>query len=263
MAGAAQVPGREMSEEEFLHICHRYRIAVELSDEKIVLDVGCGAGLGLPSLASRATRVVATDLFEENIRLASTFKGPRIEVRVMDAHTLAYPSSTFDVVLAMEVVQYLRIEEFLNEAFRVLKPGGTLFLCIPNPDRPGFLPGQGTLGYFSAGRLTTLLEAAGFSPLIRAAFTTGAGAKVAAEARNGALRAGVKILDLLRPVLPVRRIKDALRTILNYKPVRLAQALEEGHLAATSSIPLEDLTGPASDTRHIFLYAFARKLEVP
>ena len=262
MAAAAQVPGREMSEEEFLHICHRYRTASELVSGKAVLDVGCGAGLGIPSMAARASCLLATDLSEDNVRLASKFERPGVTVRVMDAHRLEVADSSFDVVLAMEVVQYLRIEKFLVEARRVLTPGGTLFVCVPNCERRGFAPGKGTVAYYSAGELAALLNRAGFHATVMGAFRATPVAQVAAETRIWLLRLGVRVLDRFGRLLPVRRIKDNARKVLRFRPIRLVEALDEHHLARASAVPLEDLGELSDRSGYVFLYAFARKLEL-
>lgn len=248
-----------MSEAEFEYICHRYMTAADLVDDKVVLDVGCGAGLGLAYLSRRASRLTGTDLFEANIALAARQSGPKISVAVMDAHQLGFPDNSFDVILAMEVAQYLRMDEFLSEAKRVLVPGGMLFVCLPNPDRPGFMRGRGTLGYYSAGELAALLDRRGFNPDIRGAFLEPAAAYRTLEgAGNGFNRIGVRILNFLAPVLYARRIKDVLRKILRYKPVRLQEALEEQHMLRLRGVALEDLSSVSNDARHIFLYAFAR-----
>ena len=257
MAGEAQIPGREMSRSEFQHICHRYFIASGLVKGRSVLDVGCGAGIGLPFLGRHANRVVGTDLFQENIRLAERHSGPIISVRVMDAHELDFPDDSFDVILAMEVIQYLRFPDFIQEVRRVLKPGGTLFVCVPNPDRPGFMAGRNTLGYYSAQALQESLTQGGFSATTHGAFQVVPAQTTALSALNVMLSSGSKILDLFAPFLPARRIKNTLRRVLKYKPIRLEDVLDEAHMLPVKKIPLVDLTGMFQDAHHVFLYAIA------
>jgi SAM-dependent methyltransferase len=259
MAGEAQLPGRETSQAEFAHICHRYLAAAGLVDKKVVLDVGCGAGLGLAYLSKRASRVVGTDLFGTNIALAARQCGPNASVAVVDAHRLAFPDNCFDVILAMEVAQYLRMEEFLEEARRVLVPAGTLFVCVPNPDRPGFVRSRGAMSYYSSGELGALLEREGFDPDVRGVFPcSGAAQRTLEDVGAGVIRLGVQLLDFLAPALHARRIKDFLRKILGYKAVRLQDALQEDKMLRLKSVAMEDLSSVRNDARHTFLYAFAR-----
>jgi ubiquinone/menaquinone biosynthesis C-methylase UbiE len=49
-----------------------------------------------------------------------------------DAETLAFPDSTFDLVIASEVLEHLWApENFVNETYRTLKPHGSLILETP------------------------------------------------------------------------------------------------------------------------------------
>lgn len=261
MAGAAQLPDREMTEIEFRHICHRYHIARRMVENRSVLDVGCGAGLGLTYLAQTASRVVGTDLFAENIQQASKSEGPKVATHVMDAHHLQFKDGTFDVILAMEVVQYLRLDDFLTEVYRVLRPGGEAFICLPNPDRPEFTPGIGTIHYPTAGELRERLLAHGFEARICGAFLSpGVGQQKAETLKQTSIRWGVRLLDLLAPILPVRRIKDAVRRLIHYKPIRLKAVLTESDMAPILAITPEDIHELDRDPHHVFLYAFARRM---
>ena len=262
MAGEAQIPGRVMSEEEYTHIRHRHWVAAGLVDGKTVLDIGCGAGLGLNLMTEKASRVVCTDLFAANIALVLNQRLDNVEALVMDAHHLEFPDNSFDVILAMEVAQYLRMEEFLSEVRRLLVVGGTLFICQPNPDRPDFFPGRGTIRYYSVGELDYLLRNSGFKPRIMGAFSVPSKTRKATIGiRDGIIRTGIMFLDFMAPVLPVRRIKDFVRDLIRYKPVKLKAVLDETDMNTVMNIELADLSSMSHDIRHIFLYAFARRMK--
>ena len=56
----------------------------------------------------------------------------RSELSVADVRTLPYPDDTFDVVIAVEVLEHIPDPEAgLSEAIRVLKPGGYAITALP------------------------------------------------------------------------------------------------------------------------------------
>ncbi|MDE0017808.1 MAG: methyltransferase domain-containing protein, partial [Candidatus Poribacteria bacterium] len=56
----------------------------------------------------------------------------RSELSVADVRSLPYPDDTFDVVVAVEVLEHIPDPEIgLAEAMRVLKPGGYAITALP------------------------------------------------------------------------------------------------------------------------------------
>ncbi|MDI2031356.1 class I SAM-dependent methyltransferase [Saccharopolyspora sp. TS4A08] len=109
------------------------QVPVPLGDYagKKVLEVGCGLGEGL-NFVSRiidASEVVGLDLSQAatdraNARLS---RGDRLRFVQGDAEDLPFADGEFDVVLNVESSHnYPDLGGFLNEAARVLKPGGYL-----------------------------------------------------------------------------------------------------------------------------------------
>lgn len=98
-----------------------------------VLDVGIGTGICLTDYKS-TTKITGVDLSEPMLRKAQErvqeFNLANVEcLSVMDAENLAFPDSSFDVVVAMHVVSTVpRPIETMNEFARVLKPGGEIVL---------------------------------------------------------------------------------------------------------------------------------------
>jgi len=98
-----------------------------------VLEVGVGTGISLPDYG-RATRLVGVDLSEPMLRKAQEkvrdLHLTNVEgLSVMDAERMAFPDSSFDVIVAQLVVTTVpNPEATLDEFVRVLKPGGEIVL---------------------------------------------------------------------------------------------------------------------------------------
>jgi SAM-dependent methyltransferase len=100
---------------------------------KDVLEVGCGRGRGTAHVFDRhAPRsMVGVDLTPAAIRRCrASFQRPGLRFRVADAEDLPFADGSFDVVLNVESSHcYPDVPAFLDEAHRVLRPGGVLLLA--------------------------------------------------------------------------------------------------------------------------------------
>jgi len=151
----------------------RYGWAAQYTPGKDVLEVACGAGLGLGWLAERARRVVAGDVDEKNCRIARESHRGQVNVRVqwMDALELPFEAGSFDVAVLFEAQYYLAdLPRFLAEAQRVLRPGGALLISTVNCEWSGFHPSFLHSRYWTAVELLQALENAGFATHLRAGF---------------------------------------------------------------------------------------------
>ena len=99
---------------------------------KKVLDAGCGDG-GLAQLIKKRWRsdVRGTDISKTGISLA---KKRGIAAKVADlSKRIPFNNSFFDLVIANELIEHLENpDRFLQEAHRILVPGGTLLVATPN-----------------------------------------------------------------------------------------------------------------------------------
>jgi|SRR5665213_1965266 len=101
-----------------------------------VLDIGCGAGFTAEFLAKRGARVSGIDPIEHALRAARSHaktKNLAIEYLQGRAERLPYADATFDIVLCVDVLEHVgSLEKSLQEAGRVLKPGGYLLFDTIN-----------------------------------------------------------------------------------------------------------------------------------
>ncbi len=98
-----------------------------------VLDYGSGGGTYLSYFHSRGVDIVGAEISEVMIDACSK-AGLRLH-RVHSFDDIPFPDAEFDVVYLMQVFEHLRRpRRFMQELGRVLKPGGVLYLALPNAD---------------------------------------------------------------------------------------------------------------------------------
>ncbi len=134
-----------------------------------VLDMGCGPGWLLKAFERRGWETKGTELSVEAAAFAREALGLDVESR--ELRDLAFPGRSFDAVILWHVLEHLpEPEAALREVARILKPGGVLFLGVPNwgssesqSSGPAWfqLDVPRHLNHFTASRLEDLLEANG------------------------------------------------------------------------------------------------------
>ncbi|GBD18571.1 putative S-adenosylmethionine-dependent methyltransferase [bacterium HR27] len=111
-----------------------YRWACTHARGKRVLDVGCGEGYGAAELARTAQLVIAVDQDKKTLAAAQR-RYPFENVLWLggSADHLPVRDEAIDLLCCFQVLEHLRApERFLQEAKRVLVPGGRLLLTTPN-----------------------------------------------------------------------------------------------------------------------------------
>lgn len=115
----------------------RYRIEAVIDRELSTfspgiraLDVGCGTGFNVARLRERGFDVVGVEPAEGMRRWAQA-NNPDVEIIDGDIEYLPFPASSFDLVLAIEVIRYLPDPtRALAEIARVLRGSGTAIVTV-------------------------------------------------------------------------------------------------------------------------------------
>lgn len=134
-----------------------------------LLDVGCATGSFL-----RAVQTVGfTDVSGIDIAGPSIEAARRLGLRAVagDFEKGVFEPASLDIVTMWNTLEHLPAPQaFVNEAFRVLRPGGTILVSVPNYGSLSVLLlgkryryiGLAHLNYFSVRTLTALLSRTGF-----------------------------------------------------------------------------------------------------
>ena len=112
-------------------------LSIEPGDR--VLDAGCGRGFFLKYVTEMAPcKLVGVDLEFDHLRIALAQVGEKgVGVARGIIGALPFADGTFDKVIFSEVLEHLPNDVGgLLEVKRVLKPGGTIFLTVPNHNYP-------------------------------------------------------------------------------------------------------------------------------
>jgi len=144
-----------------------------------ILDLCCGSG-SLAEYGLLAASVTGVDLSDTAVRRArdayapADGERPRQRFAVMDAHTLAIPDGSFDVVLFVDSIEHVHdARAVLAEAARVLRPGGRLVTTAANRNSvnqvltrrlgyPEFVTNYQHIAEFGLDDLTEMLTGVGF-----------------------------------------------------------------------------------------------------
>ena len=107
---------------------------LQLQDAKRIIDAGCGAGNGVGILSKFTkpdTHFTLVDMSEKFVEQARRTNLPNVEVRQENAENLSDKDGKYDVYVSNGVLEICQNPEWLlNEAYRVLKPGGRAAFSI-------------------------------------------------------------------------------------------------------------------------------------
>ncbi|MDP9196691.1 MAG: bifunctional 2-polyprenyl-6-hydroxyphenol methylase/3-demethylubiquinol 3-O-methyltransferase UbiG, partial [Pseudomonadota bacterium] len=108
-----------------------------------ILDIGCGGGLVAEPLSRMGAAVTGIDAGEKAVEIArhhAAQTGAQVDYRVTTAEALAAAGETFDVVLALEIVEHVAsIPLFMESCAALVRPEGLLFASTINRTARSFL----------------------------------------------------------------------------------------------------------------------------
>jgi SAM-dependent methyltransferase len=204
------------------------------------LEVGCALGFFLDALRRyTALRVRGIDVAPFAAYFARRRYG--LEVAALTLEEAGFPDASFDLVIQKDILEHvLRPREHLQETFRILRPGGLVWLVTPigeanlrplvrrageeHDARTGMLPmiEQGHLSFFTRENLLRLFRECGFEVV---------------RMRNIHVRRGLRALGYL----PRKRWKERLAPAGRPRPAVMPAAASEAASTAAREQELASL----------------------
>lgn len=111
-----------------------YEFSKRYTENKIVLDAGCGEGYGANYLAESAKSVIGIDVASEAILYAKEkYQKENLQFLVMDVCQMNFAQDSFEVVTSFQVIEHLKeYEKFVKDVFNILKNKGIFIVSTPN-----------------------------------------------------------------------------------------------------------------------------------
>jgi len=97
-----------------------------------ILDIGYGSGYFLKAAAEAGLDTYGIDISEEGMKIAQK-SSPNSKLFVGKGEDLKFEDNFFDHVACIGVLEhFMDIDKGIKEMKRVIKPGGTLLILVPN-----------------------------------------------------------------------------------------------------------------------------------
>ncbi len=115
----------------------------EMFKDKVVLDIGCGAGGKTVFYASKGVeKIVGIEILEKYKKEAESLANEynlqdKFEFVAGDASNMPFENETFDTIIMNDAMEHVdRPEMVLEECYRILKKDGKLYLNFPPYNHP-------------------------------------------------------------------------------------------------------------------------------
>jgi ubiquinone/menaquinone biosynthesis C-methylase UbiE len=152
---------------------------ISIHEKDIILDIGCGGGKTVHTLAGMALqgKAYGIDYSEVSVAVAAVvnrnyINAGRVEILHGSVESLPFPDAMFDLVTAVETCYFWPdLVNNLREVYRVLKPGGTLTIInelyrdARFQKRNSVWTRAGNFGYYLPQEFREFLTAAGYSDI--------------------------------------------------------------------------------------------------
>ena len=103
-----------------------------VGDHLNVMEAGCGLGGWLPFFEKMGHEVVGIEYEKDVVKRVKEYR-PDMPIEAGDIFDLQYPDNSFDAYISLGVIEHFEEgpHKPLDEAARVLKPGGLAFITVP------------------------------------------------------------------------------------------------------------------------------------
>ncbi|HIB94820.1 MAG TPA: class I SAM-dependent methyltransferase [Candidatus Lambdaproteobacteria bacterium] len=103
-----------------------------LPRNELILEAGCGLGPKLLYFEKKSYKIIGVDYVLPALTRIKAYKDT-VKLAQSDVHFLPFQESTFGAYLSYGVVEHFPQgpQQAINEAYRVLKPGGLIFMMVP------------------------------------------------------------------------------------------------------------------------------------
>lgn len=108
------------------------RIAKHINNKGRVLDIGCGNGRFLEQIQHHGDiESYGIEMPGGSAGRAKALLGNRLNIGSLDSND--YPNAYFDAITLFHVFEHLtEPKQYLDQIFKLLKPGGILYMSFPN-----------------------------------------------------------------------------------------------------------------------------------
>jgi SAM-dependent methyltransferase len=176
------------------HAAH-YRLCEQIPAGSRVLELGCGDGtnIGLIKANTHGVSYFGCDL--SLVRLRDSTERMGAGLTLASADTLPFPAQSIDVTLSIFVIEHMVFPaRFLDEQWRVLRPGGRLLLIAPDFSTHGMAAEHIGLSYGSGSQKLRRLR-------VLDALLTGYDTRIVIRRARARRRARIQAGDYAFPVL--------------------------------------------------------------
>ena len=170
-SSVTEYPGQRATIEQLERLYQRYKFAKNYTEDKQVLEIACGSGIGLIYLAENAKKTIGIDIDDNNLaeagnNIKKSIFSDKISIFKMDAHKLEFGNEYFDLIIVFEAIYYIKnLKESISEIFRVLKNGGICVIGSVNKNWESFHPSPFTHKYLTIPEYQDLFMQAGFKKI--------------------------------------------------------------------------------------------------
>jgi len=127
-----QTPVEQM--QKFRHLFVYYHLKNILNKEFNVLEIGTGEGYGTAMLANSCKKITGIDVDKNVVEYSNVKYGQgNCSFLHYDGTKIPFNDDTFDIAISFQVIEHVVDDvNFISEAARILKKGGSLYLTTPN-----------------------------------------------------------------------------------------------------------------------------------